>query len=117
MAYTFKASDVLDFARAIGADTHQKGNELFFRYCPKCRGGRGDKDTFSVNLENGTFKCFRATCDYHGHFVELARDFDYDLGFGEKRVYKKLPQRPVVVRDEAIAYMATRGIGEAVCRE
>lgn len=117
MAYTFKASDVLDFARAIGADTHQKGNELFFRYCPKCRGGRGDKDTFSVNLENGTFKCFRATCDYHGHFVELARDFDYDLGFGEKRVYKKLPQRPVVVRDEAIDYMATRGIGEAVCRK
>lgn len=117
MAYTFKSSDVLDFARAIGADTHQKGNELFFRYCPKCRGGRGDKDTFSVNLENGTFKCFRATCDYHGHFVELARDFDYDLGFGEKRVYKKLPQRPVVVRDEAIAYMATRGIGEAVCRK
>lgn len=117
MAYTFKASDVLDFARSIGADTHQKGNELFFRYCPKCRGGRGDKDTFSVNLENGTFKCFRATCDYHGHFVELARDFDYDLGFGEKRVYKKLPQKPFMVRDEAIAYMATRGIGEAVCRK
>lgn len=117
MGYTFKANDVLDFARTIGADTHQKGDELFFRYCPKCRGGRGDTDTFSVNLENGTFKCFRATCDYHGHFVELARDFDYDLGFGEKRVYKKLPQKPFVVRDEAIAYMATRGIGEAVCRK
>ena len=94
MGYTFKSSDVLDFARSIGADVHQKGNELFFRKCPKCHGGRGDKDTFSVNLENGTFKCFRATCDYHGHFVELARDFDYDLGFGERRVYKKLPQKP-----------------------
>lgn len=117
MAYTFKSSDVLDFARSIGADVHQKGNELFFRKCPKCHGGRGDNDTFSVNLENGTFKCFRATCDYHGHFVELARDFDYDLGFGERRVYKKLPQKPFVIRDEAIAYMATRGIGEATCRK
>ena len=117
MGYTFKASDVLDFAKAIGADVHQNGNELFFRYCPKCHGGRGDKNTFSVNLENGAFKCFRATCDYHGHFVELARDFDFDLGFGEKRVYKKLPQKPIVIRDEAIAYMATRGIGKATCRK
>ena len=117
MGYTFKSSDVLDFARSIGADVHQKGNELFFRKCPKCHGGRGDKDTFSVNLENGTFKCFRATCDYHGHFVELARDFDYDLGFGERRVYKKLPQKPFEIRDEAIAYMATRGISEATCRK
>jgi twinkle protein len=117
MGYTFKSSDVLDFARSIGADVHQKGNELFFRKCPKCHGGRGDKDTFSVNLENGTFKCFRATCDYHGHFVELARDFDFDLGFGEKRVYRKLPQKPIVVRDAAIAYMASRGISEAVCRK
>ena len=116
MGYTFKANDVLDFARSIGADVHQKGDELFFRYCPKCRGGRGDKDTFSVNLENGTFKCFRSSCDYHGHFVELARDFDFDLGFGEKRVYKKLPQKPIKVRDEAISYMASRGISEAVCR-
>ena len=63
MAYTFKSSDVFDFAKSVGADVHQKGNELFFRKCPKCHGGRGDKDTFSVNLENGTFKCFRATCD------------------------------------------------------
>lgn len=117
MGYTFKSSDVLDFARSIGADVHQKGNELFFRKCPKCHGGRGDKDTFSVNMENGTFKCFRATCDYHGHFVELARDFDFDLGFGERRVYKKLPQKPFVIRDEAIAYMATRGISEATCRK
>ena len=116
MGYTFKSSDVLDFARAIGADVHQKGDELFFRKCPKCHGGRGDKDTFSVNLEKGTFKCFRATCDYHGHFVELARDFDFDLGFGEKRVYRKLPQKPIVVRDSAIAYMATRGISESTCR-
>lgn len=90
---------------------------MFFRYCPKCHGGSSrDKDTFSINLKSGVFKCFRASCDYHGHFVELARDFDYDLGFGEKRVYRKLPQKPVVVRDGAVEYLATRGISEAICK-
>ena len=118
MGYEFKREDVYGLSRAIGADTQEKGDELFFRLCPKCHGGGGrDRDTFSVNLRTGLFKCFRASCNYHGHFVELARDFDYDLGLGEKRVYRKLPQKPVIVRDEAVAYMARRGISEAVCRK
>lgn len=118
MGYEFDKNDAYGFARSICADTHEKGNELFFRLCPKCKGGdrHQDKDTFSINLQTGVFKCFRAGCDYHGHFVELARDFDYDLGFGEKRVYRKLPQKPVVVRDGAIEYMASRGISAEVCR-
>ena len=118
MSYEFDKNDAYGFARSICADTHEKGDELFFRLCPKCKGGdrHQDKDTFSINLQTGVFKCFRAGCDYHGHFVELARDFDYDLGFGEKRVYRKLPQKPVVVRDGAIEYMASRGISAEVCR-
>lgn len=117
MGYEFKREDAYGLARSVGADTHEKGDELFFRFCPKCCGGDNkDKDTFSINLKTGLFKCFRASCDYHGHFVELARDFDYDLGFGEKRVYRKLPQKPVVVRDGAIEYMAGRGISAEVCR-
>lgn len=118
MSYEFDKNDVYGFARSICADTHEKGDELFFRLCPKCKGGdrHQDKDTFSINLKTGVFKCFRSSCDYHGHFVELARDFDYDLGFGEKRVYRKLPQKPVVVRDGAIEYMASRGISAEVCR-
>lgn len=118
MSYEFDKNDAYGFARSVCADTHEKGDELFFRLCPKCKGGdrHQDKDTFSINLKTGVFKCFRAGCDYHGHFVELARDFDYDLGFGEKRVYRRLPQKPVVVRDGAIEYMASRGISAGVCR-
>ena len=118
MSYSFKSEDAYGLARAIGAEIHEHGEELFFKRCPKCHGGeRNDKDTFSVNLKTGLFKCFRASCDYHGHFVELARDFNYDLGFGEKRVYRKLPQKPVTVRNAAIEYMATRGISAETCRK
>lgn len=114
MSYIFKQSDVFDFANSIGADTHQKGNELFFKFCPKCKGGGGDKDTFSVNLDTGAFKCFRASCDYHGHFVELARDFNYPLDFGEPRVYRKLPQKPIETKPSAVAYMESRGISREI---
>ena len=114
MSYIFKQSDVLDFANSIGADTRQKGNELFFKLCPMCKGGGSDKDTFSVNLETGAFKCFRASCNYHGHFVELARDFNYPLDFGEPRVYRKLPQKPIEVKPSAVAYMEKRGISRGV---
>lgn len=117
MSYEFKQEDAYGLARLLNAETHEKGNELFFKFCPKCHGGENrDKDTFSINLKTGLFKCFRASCDYHGHFVELARDFDYDLGFSEKRVYRKLPQRPVTIRDGAIEYMASRGIGAEICK-
>lgn len=117
MSYIFKSEDAFGLARAIGIETHEHGDELFFKFCPKCKGGdHHDKDTFSINLKTGLFKCFRAGCDYRGHFVELARDFDYDLGFGEKRVYRKLPQKPVVVRDGAVEYMASRGISAEVCK-
>lgn len=117
MSYEFKQEDAYGLARLLNAETHEKGDELFFRLCPKCHGGENrDKDTFSINLKTGLFKCFRASCDYHGHFVELARDFDYDLGFGEKRVYRKLPQMPVTVRDGAIEYMASRGISAEICK-
>ena len=64
MAYEFKRTDVLDFGKYLGIKTHIKGDEMFFEYCPKCHGGRHDKNTFSINLENGTFNCFRSSCGY-----------------------------------------------------
>ena len=114
MAYTFNRRDVFDLAEAIGADTHQKGDELFFKYCPRCGGDGHDKDTFSVNLTTGAFKCFRASCDYHGHFVELARDVNYPLDFGEVKTFKRLPQKPITSSELAIRYLESRGIGRTV---
>jgi len=114
MSYFFKRSDVFDFARATGAETHEKGNELFWRFCPYCNGGGKDKNTFSVNLEGGAFKCFRTSCGKQGHFVELARDFNYQLDIGEPQVYRKLPQNTVTIRKPAIEYLASRGISRAI---
>lgn len=114
--YEYKSTDVFDFANYIGAEVKQKGNELFFRYCPQCKGGGNDKETFSVNLENGAFKCFRASCDYHGHFVELARDFGFKLEDEQERKYRKLPQPKIESKPKAVEYLESRGISADVCR-
>lgn len=115
--YEFKKSDVFDFARFIGAETKEKGNELFFKRCPRCNGGMsGDKETFSVNLETGAFNCFRSSCDYKGHFVELARDFGFRLDYMEQKKYRKLPQKVIETKPKAIEYLESRGISEDVVR-
>lgn len=114
--YDFKSKDAFDFASFIGAETKQKGNELFFKYCPRCHGGGGDKETFSVNLKSGAFKCFRASCDYHGHFVELARDFGYKLEDEQQRKYRRLPQPKIESKPKAIEYLESRGISAEVAK-
>lgn len=115
--YDFKKSDVFDFASFISADTREKGEELFFKHCPHCGGGdRNDRDTFSVNLRTGAFKCFRATCNYQGHFVELARDFGFRLDDGSQKKYRKLPQKKIETKPKAIEYLESRGISAEVAR-
>ncbi len=119
MGYTFKADDVYGLASKLGSDVREKGNELFFRNCPYCGGGNGrDRDTFSVNLDNGTFHCFRSGCGKSGHFVEMARDFGYPLDFGDtrRREYRPLPQKPFEVREPAVKYLSSRGIGPEVTK-
>ena len=78
MSYKLQTNDIYGFANSIGAETHRKGDELFFKFCPYCGGDGHDKDTFSINLNSGAFKCFRSSCDKSGHFVQLARDFGYN---------------------------------------
>ena len=115
--YEFSKNDVYGLAAFVGADTHEKGDELFFRLCPHCQGGQNhDKNTFSVNLQTGAFKCFRASCDYHGHFVELARDVGYRLSNGEPTKYRTLPQKRVESKPAAVAYLESRGISAETTR-
>lgn len=117
MPYEYKKDDVLEFASTINTEKQEKGNELFFKYCPYCHGGHSkDKNTFSINLETGAFSCFRAGCGKQGHFVELARDFNFQLDFGDIKEYKQLPQKPINVRPRAIEYLAGRGISEEITR-
>lgn len=114
--YEYKQMDVFNFVNFIGVEVKQKGNELFFKYCPHCNGGGKDKETFSINLKNGAFKCFRASCNYHGHFVELARDFGFKLEDEQERKYRKLPQPKIESKPKAVEYLESRGISPEVCR-
>lgn len=115
MGYEFQERDLLGLAEKLGAETRRKGDELFFKWCPYCHGDGHDKDTFSVNLTTGLFKCFRSGCDRHGHFVQLARDFGYPLDMGDgPRKYRELPQRPLKVKEQAVRYLEGRGISRGV---
>ena len=115
MGYEFQERDLLGLASKLGADTRRKGDELFFKWCPYCHGDGHDKDTFSVNVSTGLYKCFRSGCDRHGHFVQLARDFGYPLDMGDTpRKYRELPQRPLKVKEQAVRYLEGRGISRTV---
>lgn len=76
MIYNFKEEDAYEFARFVGSPVKRHGDELrFTRYCPYCHGGTGskrDKDTFSINLRTGQFKCLRSSCGITGNMITLA---------------------------------------------
>lgn len=118
MAYEYSENDVWNFANTTHVEKRKKGDELFFKYCPYCNGGdHKDKDTFSINLKTGTFKCFRATCGKQGHFVELARDFGFELNMAQnQKQYRKLKQQKVITTDAAEGYLAGRGISAEIAR-
>ena len=111
-----KSEDVFAFAQFIGIETRQKGEELEFKECPLCHGGRHDEWTFSINTVTGAFCCLRATCGYKGHFVELCRDFDFPLENTESKMFKKIPQpgRHLEPDNTAIKYLEARGISKEV---
>ena len=122
--YEFKREDAFNFARAIRAVTFEKGNELWFKTCPFCDGrGRSNEKTFSINLNTGQFKCFRASCGRTGNMIDLEREFDeFSLGreadeyYSPKMKYKKLPtpKEPITPKDPAINYLQSRGISKEI---
>ena len=121
--YEFVPADAERFAAHMGIKTKRRGDELNFMWCPYCQGGGKDKNTFSINLATGQFKCLRASCSIQGNMVTLARDFDFSLGrdadtyYGMKwqrfKSFEKTPEN-VEIKDAAVAYLAGRGISREV---
>lgn len=126
--YQFEPEDAERFAREHGP-ARLKGNELVFERCPYCRGGKKpDKGTFSLNRLTGLFQCKRSTCGAQGNMIELARDFNFDLGEMVKRYYNlqnyngrfrrfRDAHRITESSDKAVEYLKSRGISEAICRK
>lgn len=121
--YRFDREDAYRFAREIGAATNTRGNELTFRKCPYCGGDSAhDQNKFSINLKNGQFNCFRASCGVRGNMITLAKDFNFSLGnevdeyYRPQRHYKRILKKAdeIVVRDPAVEYMASRGISKVI---
>lgn len=124
--YQFSQEDAYRFARERFAETKTKGNELQFKHCPYCNGGKnGDRGTFSIDLTTGKFKCLRASCDAQGNMVTLSRDFDFSLGTQIDEYYKprkqyrrfKRPENPVEPKEPAIIYLEGRKIGSEVAKK
>lgn len=126
--YEFKEEDAERFSREYGP-TRSRGNEIAFEKCPYCKGGsKPDKFTFSLNRKTGLFQCKRSSCGAHGNMIELAHDFNFDLGEDVRRYYNiqnyngrfrkfKDAHRITESADKAIEYMKNRGISEEVCRK
>lgn len=119
--YEFNKDDAFRFAKEVGAQAKVNGKELRFTYCPYCRGGRShDKDTFAINLENGTWNCKRDGCGRTGNMLILAKDFDFSLGteydayYRPRKTYRqfKTPKEPIKPKPAAVQYLENRGISE-----
>lgn len=120
--YEFKEDDAFRFAKETGARSVRKGDELHFTYCPYCLGGKSrDKNSFSIDLKTGMFKCLRSSCNAHGNMITLSRDFNFSLGTQVDEYYQGYKQFRKIHRKEkpepkpaAVAYMESRGISETV---
>ncbi len=121
--YDFKREDAFRFAQEEGLVAFEKGNELWFKTCPFCHGkGKGNEKTFSINLDTGQFKCFRASCGRSGNMIDLAREFDFSLGneadeyYNPKKKFKSLPtpKEPIIPKDPAVKYLESRGISKRI---
>lgn len=125
--YEFKEQDAFDFAYHVHAETNVRNGELFFKTCPYCnpKPTRDNIKTFSINLRTGQFKCLRASCGVSGNMITLAKDFDFSLGneideyYKPKKQYRtfKKQEKPIEPKPEAIQYLESRGISEAVAKE
>lgn len=126
--YEFQKDDAYRFADSQLIQTKSKGNELEFKFCPYCKGGKNrDKGTFSINLNSGQFECKRSSCSRRGNMITLSQDFNFELSETVSRYYNinnyndkfrkfKDAHKVHESKPAAIEYMLTRGISEYTCR-
>lgn len=122
--YEFKKQDAFDFARFVGIQTFERGKELHFKQCPYCKQNTKDQKTFAISLETGQFKCLRDSCGVSGNMIRLSQDFGFSLGntvneyFKPKDTYRKFKKKkePLEPKPEAIKYLESRGISEAITK-
>lgn len=121
MAYEYKESDLLDLISRQGWETTPKSKEIQFKWCPFCNGGGHDKYTFSINRESGVYNCLRSSCGAKGHFVRLAKEFDYAIDFGDNtpsREYDQYTKADYIPDDETVAkFGKSRGISSEICKK
>lgn len=116
MKYQLEQSDIYAFASSMNIAVKQKGNEIKFQRCPYCQSSRQDQWTFSINAVTGAYCCPRASCSAKGHFVELSRDFDFQLESITPKQYKELPRVRLFTSSPAEEYLFRRGIRKEVIR-
>ena len=123
--YEFNPDDAFRFASEVHAETKSHGDELTFKWCPYCKGGGKDKNTFSINLHTGQFKCLRSSCSRSGNMISLHKDFGFSLGDdvdayldGGNARFRRFtaPEGGFPARPSSIEYLRNRGISENITR-
>ena len=113
--YVMNEDDLWGLVASLGVKTKIHGDEVQFEYCPYCHGGqKRNRWTLGVNRKTGAYGCFKGSCEKHGHFVQLCRDFGYELVDPANIKYANFPQpeRRIIPRESALAYLKDRGISK-----
>ena len=121
--YQFNPDDAYRFAKEMGQRVKRRGKELQLRNCPYCNPDN-DTYTFSISLDDGRFKCLRASCGVKGNMITLAKDFNFSLGhnadeyYRQQRQYRDLRKYPVPeTKPAAVEYLEGRGISKAIAEK
>ncbi len=92
-----------------------RGAEIIPKYCPYCKGGGRDKETFALNTDKLTFNCKRGKCAVAGTFNQLKKEFkemNYELGQAPEKEYTRPKTLPNTPGQEVEAYLTKRGFSK-----
>ena len=112
--------DIHSLARRYLWPYKEKGSEIQPEICPYCGGGdHGDKYTFALNVDKGTFNCLRGSCGVTGTFNQLLRYFgetpsrdEFAVDKYKSKAYKKPPAIKGQLSQKTIDYVQKRKISK-----